>query len=411
MDARRTLRLPLVCVAVLLTGTPAAAATYTTPNFVVTAPSDDIAKQVGDLAEVYRDRLSTEWLGRKLPRWFRPCPVTVKVGQIGAGGATSFSFDRGEVFGWKMSIQGSLERILDSVLPHEVSHTIFACHFRRPLPRWADEGAATLVEHESERRRQTLFLEQVLQSNRRIPLRSLFAITEYPKDMDRVYTLYAQGYSLARFLVQRGGRAHFLRFVEDAHHRGWDEAVRSHYRLQNTELLERAWLDWIAAGSPEETPSEVEIAQNRNEVPAARPASAGQGPAPRNPNGATGLAVAASPLAPQASSAPGSVVRGQSPESDTLAGHTPFDDGRAETTRPANGRDLTAPSPRRSGSAPPTAATVAIGHTPPRVPVAASNAASWVPPTLVRPVYTVATESTSTPPRPTGRDLFSHFAP
>ena len=44
----------------------------------------------------------------------------------GAGGATSFVFDRGEVFGWKMNIQGSRERILDSVLPHEVTHTIFA---------------------------------------------------------------------------------------------------------------------------------------------------------------------------------------------------------------------------------------------------------------------------------------------
>ena len=66
---------------------------------------------------------------------------------LGAGGATSFVFEHGEVFGWRMTIQGSLVRILDSVLPHEVTHTIFATHFRQPLPRWADEGACTTVEH------------------------------------------------------------------------------------------------------------------------------------------------------------------------------------------------------------------------------------------------------------------------
>src|SRR5258708_36067887 len=95
-----------------------------------------------------------------------------QVGQLGAGGATTFSFfpnaqGSAEVCNWDMQIQGSLERILDSVLPHEVSHTIFACHFRRPLPRWADEGAATLAEHESERSRQEQTLKQGIRTQRR----------------------------------------------------------------------------------------------------------------------------------------------------------------------------------------------------------------------------------------------------
>ena len=77
-------------------------------------------------AEFYRRELAIEWLGEALPRWYRPCPISVKVGQIGAGGATTFTFEGGEVFGWRMNVQGSLERILDSVIPHEVRHTIFA---------------------------------------------------------------------------------------------------------------------------------------------------------------------------------------------------------------------------------------------------------------------------------------------
>ncbi len=33
-----------------------------------------------------------------------------------------------------MEVIGTPERILDSVLPHEVTHTILATYFGRPLP-------------------------------------------------------------------------------------------------------------------------------------------------------------------------------------------------------------------------------------------------------------------------------------
>src|SRR5690606_2669135 len=98
---------------------------------------------------------AVEWLGQSLPgQWMQPCTIRCKVGNIGAGGQTTFTFQNGEVGGWDMYIQGTEERILDSVLPHEVLHTIFASHFRRPLPRWADEGAASSVEHTTEKARQ-----------------------------------------------------------------------------------------------------------------------------------------------------------------------------------------------------------------------------------------------------------------
>src|SRR5437870_511840 len=139
----------LICFFVSPLGRTAEAAGYKTTNFVVSAPSPELAKEIGDQAEVYRKQLAMEWLGKELPPWSKACPIHAQI-QPGAGGATSFVFDRGEVFGWKMNIQGSRERILDSVLPHEVTHTIFASYFRQPLPRWADEGACTTVEHPSE---------------------------------------------------------------------------------------------------------------------------------------------------------------------------------------------------------------------------------------------------------------------
>lgn len=237
------------------------AATFRTPNFIVHAPSASIAEQVGRTAEKYRKLLAIEWLGKTMPQWYKPCSVKVRVGQIGAGGATTFSFDRGHVFGWDMRVQGTLERILDSVIPHEVSHTVFATHFRRPLPRWADEGAATLVEHESEKRVQRLRLQQVLNTSARIPLRKLISMKQYPREMQQVLVLYAEGYSLADYLVQNAGKKVYLQFLDDAHRIGWDRAIQRHYHVKSVELLEKHWNKWVIAGSPSlNVPEDTQLA-------------------------------------------------------------------------------------------------------------------------------------------------------
>jgi hypothetical protein len=229
---------------------PAVGATYQSDNFVVEAASDDIARQVGEEAERFRRELAIQWLGQALPKWSRPCPIVVKVGpNLGAGGATSFMFDHGEVFGWQMNIQGSLERVLDSVLPHEVTHTIFASHFRQPLPRWADEGACTTVEHPSERAKQQRMLIQFLQTGRGIAFSQMFAMRDYPRD---VMPLYSQGHSLVTFLLHRGGPDRFMAYVGDGLKSDrWVETTRKHYGFASLAELQNTWLDWVREGSPE----------------------------------------------------------------------------------------------------------------------------------------------------------------
>jgi hypothetical protein len=167
---------------------------------------------------------------------------------LGAGGATSFVFDRGEVFNWTMTIQGSEERILDSVLPHEITHTIFASYFRRPLPRWADEGACTTVEHPVERARQHRLLLEFLTTGRGIAFPDMFAMKEYPAD---VLPLYSQGYSLARYLIERGGRHKYVSFVADGlASDNWSAALQKHYGVPTVAQMQHVWLDWVKQGCP-----------------------------------------------------------------------------------------------------------------------------------------------------------------
>jgi hypothetical protein len=216
---------------------------------VVEAPTDDLARKIGDAAEQYRHTLAVEWTGAPLPRWSRPCPITAQVApHLGAGGATSFVFDKGEVFNWTMTIQGSEERILDSVLPHEITHTVFASYFRQPLPRWADEGACTTVEHPVERARQHRMLIEFLTTGRGIAFPEMFAMREYPAD---VLPLYSQGYSLARYLIERGGRHKYVAFVRDGLARDdWAGSLAKHYGVGDIPQLQHVWLDWVKQGCP-----------------------------------------------------------------------------------------------------------------------------------------------------------------
>jgi hypothetical protein len=259
------------------------AASYRTANFVIEAPDPQLAQKIGDAAEQYRHDLAIEWLGKPLPRWSQPCPITAEVAPtLGAGGATSFVFDRGEVFNWTMTIQGSEERILDSVLPHEVTHTIFASHFRQPLPRWADEGACTTVEHPVERARQHRLLIEFLRTGRGISFPDMFAMKEYPAD---VLPLYSQGYSLARYLIERGGRKRYINFVGNGlASSDWPQSLSQHYGINDISKLQNIWLEWVKRGCPAPPASvAAAIPQIRDIAQTTR----GQSPDTTNINGST----------------------------------------------------------------------------------------------------------------------------
>lgn len=292
-------------------------AQFPTPNFVVEAPTPQVAQQVGQMAEYYRRQKALEWLGQEMPAWGERCPIKVKVTMGGAGGATSFAFDRGQVLGQSMHIEGSLDRLLASVLPHEVTHTVFAYRFRSPVPRWADEGGSVLSEDEAERNRHDQLVRQILNEGRAIPLRRLFALKEYPRD---VMCLYAQGYSVSNFLVSSSSRPAFLAFIGHGMQYGWDNAVQVHYRYQNVEELEQAWLAHLR-GTKRQPPGTI-LAKNNQ-------------PATVDTAQRTIVRLTAPPAQPL-QDLPAPVYRGQSPENEPLPARPPSaSDGWQPATTPA----------------------------------------------------------------------------
>lgn len=273
MDARRTAAAALLLW--LMTASWAIAQRQfqaETTNFVVTAPDPRLANETARLAEEYRATLAQQWLGHTLPTWRQRCPIRVEI-EPQAGGETTFSFTgppgSSEPGAWQMRVFGSPERILDSVLPHEVTHTIFATHFRQPLPRWADEGACTTVEHVSERNKiqQLLVSYLTAKPSRGIPFNRMFPMRQYPPEM---LPLYAQSYSVARYLLMQRGHHHFVNFVaaglaaEPVHGptRSWDLAIRDYYGYDDLSDLQLTWQAWVEQGSPDIAATVVAAAPN-----------------------------------------------------------------------------------------------------------------------------------------------------
>lgn len=301
----------LTCLCIVLPMPQAApAASVRTTNFVVHGPDPAVVRQVAEKAERLRHVIALAWLGKPLPNWSSPCPIQLKITGGEAGGVTSFSFDKGRVTDQDMTLEGSPERILNSALPHEITHTVFAWHFGQPMPRWADEGACMLSEDLRELARQDEIVAGLVRKGGHMPLGTLFAMEEYPKDL---LGFYGQGYSVSRFLIEIGGRKLFLKFVAEGAREGWDRATRKHYNFADTKELDRAWRSWYGVVASRRQPGEAhheatlvafrpETERNDSRTVVNREIIRGQSPADSS----------ASPAAPPRAAAPRLVPPGRS---------------------------------------------------------------------------------------------------
>ena len=258
----RSMSFTLVC---LLAGT-AAAQNFTGPDLY--------AKRAEDL----RRELAVWWQGHPLPKWSRPCPITVKEHtdpNRSGGGATSFSFEKGEAFGWAMSVTGTREDLLRDTLPHEVNHTVLATLLRRPSPRWLDEGLCQLFEGPTEHKRHRQAAAR-FQSHPWAAWRRLDWTGEYPQDSDSLQALYGTGFSVVEWLLVTGGRDRLKAFVADA--APMEQRFRTHYNTSPAQA-EQAWRKWLQGRPTDCTACGCPInGETRRQYTAKPPATVGSKP-------------------------------------------------------------------------------------------------------------------------------------
>src|SRR5205814_10546995 len=94
------------------------AAEFVTANFLVLAPTEEMACTVGRRAEAERERLAALWFGQQSPNWRGRCVIRVKTAKKAAG-ATVFQYDEKRLYAPKQEIrvEGPMSEILKDVLP------------------------------------------------------------------------------------------------------------------------------------------------------------------------------------------------------------------------------------------------------------------------------------------------------
>jgi hypothetical protein len=238
--------------------TSAFAAKFQTANFEVTADSPEVAKAIAEEAEKWRAALAKHWLKTPLEDWPEVCQIEVRTRRTGGSGWTSYEKVGGKLVRVGIELQGPPERLLEYVLPHELTHAVLVLALGEAMPRWADEGAAMLSESDSQKLRQKLLVEQLVQSGNAIPARQLLEMPDYPASQSRLHAFYAQSLMLTEFLISRGGPAEFLDFVRAGRDESWDLALSRHYKWENIEAMEGAWSEWLQKNGEPQTPPSTE---------------------------------------------------------------------------------------------------------------------------------------------------------
>lgn len=193
-------------------------------------------------AENARWRSALFWSGQPLAgNWSRPCPIAVQSRNTSAGGATRFVFDRGEVFGWSMTLTGRRDDIFANALPHEVDHMVRATLVRRPIVRWLDEGCSALFESAKEHERLRTRAAQFARSGRSP---AFLTATDYPTNSRDIADLYAVGFSLVEHLLRRDGQQSLLTL--QASTRALTQALQDTYRLTPETLIDE-WRNDVLA--------------------------------------------------------------------------------------------------------------------------------------------------------------------
>ncbi len=191
--------------------------------------SNDI--EVQNAANRARIDLSTRFIGRVLPDLHPRCVIEVVNNTESGSGITTFA--NGTT---TMTVRGTRHEILNNVLPHEVMHTVINTIYNRPMPRWFDEGIASVVGSSVTPVGFTI-----------IPFQTMFDMMDYPADPT---PLYLQSVSVVRFLILHGDERLLIKFGADSLRLGWPESLKSNYNYNSLTDFQSAWLNWTRKGSP-----------------------------------------------------------------------------------------------------------------------------------------------------------------
>ncbi len=233
------------------------AATARTENFVVQAVDQVTAEGIAQACEHYRAELAQKWGGKLLAPWDSPAIIQIRVDRSDGGGATTFWTHAGRVTRLEGKWQGTRQKLINNVVPHEVLHTVLATLVpTHKVPLWLHEGIAVTAESPAERSRSRsrVIASLLTQPTRGLTMRELMGVKEHPLRPDKVRQFYDQSHSLVEFLMERAGRQKVIAWISegvrtDGSLGAWQATLTRHYGFRDVLDFQNQWLAWLRQGA------------------------------------------------------------------------------------------------------------------------------------------------------------------
>jgi len=236
-----------------------------TANFTVYCVGEPgAAVNLADHCESLRARLQHKWFGDSFSAtaWRPRCLVvlhptrTSYLQAVGPAGTqtsgtshieardSAITYRRIDLCGFRVGQE-------TAALPHELTHVVFADRFRdRPVPPWANEGAAVLADPAEKQQLHLRDLREALAEKTTFTVGQLVELDRCP-DGPQCGTFYGQSLSLVECLVRRGGPRTFVAFLDRSALVGNDRALEETYGTHGVRELDHVWREHASAPATE----------------------------------------------------------------------------------------------------------------------------------------------------------------
>jgi len=238
-------------------------------NFIVTAPSQDLAQEVLKKADSLRKQIALDWLGEELPPNVGQTSIQVKLSES-EDEAHTWLIDNPKRRLHLMWLTTSKEKALGATLAHEIVHVVLATQFPGGLPTWAHEGAACFQDDQERVKRRTRTIEWMAKTKNWPDLKKLLDASSIPAEDHAAFCVAS---SLTEYLLEHGDKAKFLEFAFASKTDGCGKALERVYSIRSVADLQTRWQDWVSERSARKSNSPPAKIQQTKPAPKSSPGS------------------------------------------------------------------------------------------------------------------------------------------
>ncbi|RME81762.1 MAG: hypothetical protein D6785_08605 [Planctomycetota bacterium] len=229
--------------------------TIKTKNFIIYHKNDYIGQKVASLMESSFQNIRPTFTNAP-SQFVKLCEVHIyptakeyqKVSHLPEWnpGVTRYQKAGGRLLYHRILTYQTARGLYKTILPHELGHVMLLASINyNSIPRWLNEGWATQMEYDYQKRYRQWKIKAAIASGQAMSLEKMFQLRKYPKTSQETSIFYAQAYSFVAFLLKMGGWNQLGKLAQTVRNQSSLKALETVYGIQGIKNWERRWKEFV----------------------------------------------------------------------------------------------------------------------------------------------------------------------